>query len=472
MFKVCAFISGPLTTILIILSVATASAAPSSVSPAEARTIAKEAYVYGFPIVDSYRILHSYFVNKESPEYKAGWNEKVFNNARVFTPEDRAMQTPNSDTPYSQLGLDLRAEPMVLSVPAVEAGRYYSVEVNDLYTFIAGYIGTRATGNAAGDFLIAGPGWKGQKPPGIAKVIRSETQLAFAFYRTQLFGPEDIENVKKVQAGYKVRTLSDFLGKPAPPAAAPIQFMKPISADEERVSLHFFDLLNFVLRFCPPHPSEKALMTRFAKLGIGAGKAFDAQEFSPEVRQAILGGMADAWKAYEASQKKMTSGEWTSSDILGSRAYLKNDYMKRMMGTVDGIWGNAKEEAVYPGYYVDAEGKPLDGATNRYTLRFRKGQLPPVNAFWSLTMYEQPSHLLVSNPINRYLINSPMLSQLKKDTDGGVTLYIQHESPGKESESNWLPAPRGPFLMALRMYWPKPEVLSGRWQRPSLQKVP
>src|SRR6476646_4222230 len=177
-------------------------------TPEEARAIAKEAYIYGFPLVDSYRILYSYFVDSSDPEYKAGWNERVANNARVFTPDDKAMQTPNSDTPYSQLGLDLRAEPMVLSVPAVETGRYYTAEINDLYTFISGYIGSRTTGNAAGDFLIAGQRWNGVKPNGIKGVIRSETELAFVFYRTQLLRPEDIENVKKIQAGYKVRPLS------------------------------------------------------------------------------------------------------------------------------------------------------------------------------------------------------------------------------------------------------------------------
>jgi hypothetical protein len=175
-----------------------ATDAAPTVSAAAARVIARDAYIYGYPLVDSYRILYSYFVDRGNPEYKAAWNEKVYNNARVFTPDDTAMQTPNSDTPYSQLGLDLRAEPMVLSVPAVEKGRYYSVEVSDLYTFIAGYIGSRTTGNDRGDFLVAGPRWKGETPRGIKGVIRSETDLAFVFYRTQLFGPSDIDNVKKV----------------------------------------------------------------------------------------------------------------------------------------------------------------------------------------------------------------------------------------------------------------------------------
>jgi hypothetical protein len=152
-----------------------------------------------------------------------------------------------------------------------------------------------------------------------------------------------------------------------------------------------------------------------------------------------------------------------------AREFLKNNYLYRFRGTVAGIWGNAKEEAIYPAYYNDSKGQPVDGQ-NRYTLRFAPNDLPPVNAFWSLTMYNLPARLLVANPINRYLINSPMLPDLKKDTDGGLTLHIQHDSPGKNRESNWLPAPDGPFLMALRLYWPKPEALDGTWKQPPLER--
>ena len=381
------------------------------------------------------------------------------------------MQTPNSDTPYSQLGLDLRAEPMVLSMPAVEKGRYYTAEVNDLYTFISGYIGSRVTGNDAGDYMIARPDWKGEKPPGIKAVIPCETQLAFVFYRTQLFRPDDIENVKKVQAGYKVQPLSRFLGKAAPPPAGPIDFMKPISGEAQRKSLELFNELNFVLGFCPTHSSEQQLMARFARLNIGAGKTFDASALSPELRKAIEDGRADAWQAMDDLAKRIAAGELTSGDVLGTRESLKNNYLYRMHGTVAGIWGNVKEEAIYHGWYTDSAGQKLDGSKGSYEIRFASGQLPPVNAFWSLTMYNLPERLLITNPLNRYLINSPMLPDLKKDADGGLTIHVQHESPGKEKESNWLPAPAGPFVLVLRMYWPKPEVLAGQWKEPKMEKV-
>ena len=212
-------------------------------------------------------------------------------------------------------------------------------------------------------------------------------------------------------------------------------------------------------------------MARFARLDIGAGKTFAPDAFTPEIRKAIEDGRADAWQAHEEIARRVNAGEITSGDVLGSRATLKNNYLYRMHGTVAGIWGNAQEEAIYRGYYIDSTGQRLDGQNNRYALRFAPGQLPPVNAFWSLTMYAMPSRLLVANPLHRYLINSPMLPDLKRDADGGLTLYLQRESPGKDRESNWLPAPGGPFLLALRLYWPKPEALDGRWKQPPVQRV-
>jgi hypothetical protein len=441
-----------------------------TITPAEARAIAKEAYIYGFPIVDSYRIQDAYFVDKDSPEFKGGWNE-IHNTARVYTPADTAVQTPNSDTPYSMVGADLRAEPIVLTVPEIEKERYYSIQLIDLYTFNFAYIGSRATGNGAGSFLLAGPNWKGETPAGIKKVIRSETELALAVYRTQLFNPADIENVKKVQAGYKVQTLSAFLGKPATTAPA-INFLKPLSRENEQTSLEFFQQLNFLLQFCPTNPSEKQSMARFAKLGIGPKGDFDPQKLSPEIGKAVQDGMADAWKSLEEFKvKQLETGKVTSGEIFGTRQYLKNNYLYRMAAAVLGIYGNSKEEAMYPMYAVDSDGHKTDGS-NRYTIHFAPGQLPPVNAFWSLTMYEMPQSLLYANSINRYLINSPMLPDLKRDADGGLTLYVQHDSPGSDKESNWLPAPSGPFSCAMRLYWPKAEALSGKWKAPKLKKTP
>ncbi|MGO4675293.1 DUF1254 domain-containing protein [Bosea sp. 2YAB26] len=437
-------------------------------TPAEARAIAKEATIYGFPLVDNYRIQHSYFVDRNSPEFKAPWNTLV-NNARVYTPDDKAIQTPNSDTPYSYVGADLRAEPLVFTVPAVEKGRYYSLQFIDQYTFDFAYVGSRATGNGAGSYLLAGPKWKGEKPAGIKQVIRSETDFAFVLYRTQLFDPGDIDKVKAVQAGYKVQPLSQFLGRPAPAPAPMVDFIKPLTPEQERSSLETFNVLNFVLQFAPTHPSERALMARFSKIGVGGEKSFDANALSPELRQALQDGMADGWAAFKLHKEtEVDTGKSSSADGFGTRAFLKNNYMLRMASAVLGIYGNAKQEALYPAYFLDSAKQTLNGS-KRYTLRFAPGQLPPVNAFWSLTMYELPASLLYANPINRYLINSPMLPGLKRDADGGITIHVQNESPGKEREANWLPAPTGPFFAVMRLYWPKPAALNGKWKSPPLQ---
>jgi hypothetical protein len=448
----------------------TAADAQTSVSPAEARAIAKDAYIYGFPIVDNYRIQHTYWVDRANPEYKGPWNQ-IWNAARLFSPADKAIQTPNSDTLYSFVGADLRSEPLVLTVPAMEKERYFSVQLIDYYTQNFDYIGTRTTGNGGGSFLLAGPNWKGATPKGVKKVFRCETELAFPGYRTQLFNPGDIENVKKVQADYKVQPLSAFLRQPAPKAAPVIDFIQPLTPAEEKTSPEFFNVLNFVLQFCPTVPSEKALMARSARIGIGAGMTIDVSKLSPEMKTAIEQGMADAWVTYEGLKQRIDAGAVTSGDFFGTREYLKNNYLYRMAAAVLGIYGNSKQEAMYPIYAIDSNKQALDAAQHRYTVRFAPGQLPPVNAFWSLTMYDLPQSLLVANPLNRYLINSPMLPNLKRDADGGLTLYIQNESPGADKESNWLPAPKGPFLMAMRLYWPKAAALEGKWEQPPLQRV-
>lgn len=440
-------------------------------TPEEAREIAKEAYIYGNPMVDNYRIQYAYFVDKQSPEYKAPWNQ-IYNMARVFTSDDKAIQTANSDTPYSFIGMDLRTEPLVLTLPVIDKSRYFSLQFIDWYTQNFDYAGSRTTGNDGAVLLVAGPDWQGEVPVGMTKVMRSETQFVFLAYRTQLFNPADIDNVKQVQAGYKVQTLSEYLGQPAPPPAPEIEWMKPLSAADQKTSLEFFNILNFVLKFCPTVPSETDLMARFAKIGVGAGKHIDIEALSPEMKQAFADGIADGWKALDNLEKTdIAAGRVTSGDLFGSREYLKNNYLYRFAGAVLGIYGNSKYDAVYPLYREDADGDALDASQHRYTMHFEPGKYPPVHAFWSVTMYNLPESLMVANPINRYLINSPMLPNLKQDADGGLTIYIQNDSPGQDKEANWLPAPDGPFWIPMRIYWPKPEALDGTWKAPPLTKL-
>lgn len=435
----------------------------------EARTIAKEVYIYGFPIVDNMRIQYSYFVDQENPEYKGPYNQ-IHNIPRVYTPDDKAIQSANSDTPYSWVPLDLRTEPIVVTVPPIEKERYWSLQLIDLYTHNFDYLGSRATGNDGGSFAIAGPDWQGETPAGIKKVIRCETQIASSQFRTQLYDPSDLEKVKQIQQQYRVQPLSAFLGQPAPTAAPAIDFPKPLTPEAQRTSIEFFNLLNFYLQFCPTHPSEVELIERFARINIGAGKDFTAA-LSPEMKKAVENGIADAWQEFDENKKaNVDTGKITAADGFGTREFLQNNYLFRMTSAALGIYGNSKEEALYPAYYMDSEGQKLNGA-NRYTVRFEPGQLPPANAFWSITMYELPASLLVANPIDRYLINSPMLPHLKRDDDQGITLYIQNESPGQNKESNWLPAPTGPFWVTVRLYWPKAEALNGTWKLPPMQRV-
>jgi len=472
----------PIVIIAILLTIAVApiAAHAAGVNPAEARAIAGEAYLYGFPLVMNYKTMYQYAIAKDSPEFKAPFNQ-IKNIARTFTPEDKAFVRPNSDTPHSFAWLDLRAEPIVLTTPQVESGRYYSILLIDLYTHNFGYIGTRASGNATGHFLIAGPDWKSEAPKNISRVIQSETSLVLAFYRTQLFSPDDLENVKKVQSGYQVRTLSQFLGTAAPPAPPALVF--PAWDEKKAQGLGFFEYLDFMLRLCPVHPSERELRKRLASINVGGGDPFDAGKLSPEVKQALVAGMADMYAAVEKKGQAdlpFLDSTLMSVDLFGSREqleaaarrqHLKDFYYLRALGAVIGIYGNSGEEAIYPGYFVDSEGMPLDASRHQYRLRLPAGKPLPAKAFWSVTMYDGVTQLLVANPINRYLINSPMLPSLKRDDDGGLTLYIQHESPGKEKESNWLPAPNGPFSVNIRLYLPEAEVLAGTWKLPPLERV-
>jgi hypothetical protein len=447
----------------------------TEITPTEAKAIAEEGFIYGLPIVMNYAVMYEYAVDRKSGQFKAPFNQ-IKNEARVYTYQDTAVVTPNSDTPYSFAWLDLRAEPIVLSVPAVEKGRYYAVQLEDGNTFNYGYIGSRATGNDAGDYMVAGPDWKDKTPPGIKKMFHSTTQFSVAGYRTQLFGPDDMPNVVKVQSGYKVQPLSAYLKQPAPPAAPTINFPK---INTELAKTGFFDYLDFSLQFAPPGPEEKDIREKLARLGIGAGKNFDFKALSPEQKAAVIEGV----KAGEAKVKAFLAGGvknvngWKIGNWFGDRAFYNGNWLKRAAGAQGGIYGNDSVEATYPLTKTLADGEPLDGSKYNYTLTFPDGQLPPVNAFWSVTMYDGKTQLLIKNPINRYLINSPMMPNLKKNADGSLTLYIQKDSPGKDKESNWLPAPNDLIYLVMRLYWPKTEPPSilpageGSWKPPGIVRA-
>jgi hypothetical protein len=441
----------------------------------EVKAIAEEGFIYGLPLVMNYTANYEFWVDKTSKQYKGSFNQ-LFNEHRVFTYQDTAVVTPNSDTPYSFACLDLRAEPFVFSVPAVEKARYYSLQFCDWNTFNYGYVGSRATGTEPGDYLVAGPDWKGETPAGIKGVLRPTTQFTLVIVRTQLFGPDDMPNVTKVQDGYKLQPLSAFLKQPAPPAAPALDFPK---ANAELAKTNFFEFVDFSLQFAPAGPEEKDIRAKLAKIGIGPGKTFNFKDLSLEHKAAVLLGLKEGEKKVE--EKVATIGTkingWSVGSAFGNREFFKGDWLLRAAAAKAGIYGNNAEEAVYPMLKTLPDGEPLDGSKHSYTLTFPAGELPPVNAFWSVTMYDGKTQLLIENPIDRYLINSPMLPNMKSNADGSLTLYIQKDKPDPDKEANWLPAPNGPIYMVMRLYWPKTETPSilpageGNWKPPGIVKV-
>jgi hypothetical protein len=437
---------------------------------AETKAIAQEGFVFGLPIVMYYTSTYELFVDPTSSQFKAPVGQ-LFNEARVFTPKDTAVITPNSDTPYSMLEIDLRSEPTVISLPAVPKPRYYSVQLTDANTFNYGYMGSMTTGTGPGDYMIVGPDWKGQTPAHIKQVFHSTTPFSAVIFRTQLFNPADMPNVVKIQAGYKVQSLSAYLKKPAPSALPAINYMK---ADAEIAKKQFWQVLDFALQYIPPSPEEVPIRAKLASIGIGPGKPFDMKELSAEHKAAVLLGMKagdDQVDKYIKSGGALING-WNVGSFFGDRAFYNGDWLKRAAAAKGGIFGNSALEAMYPLTRDLPNGEAMDGSKHNYTLTFAKGSLPPVNAFWSVTMYDGKTQFLIDNPINRYLINSPMLPGMKKNADGGLTLYFQKDSPGKDKEPNWLPAPDGTIYLVMRLYWPKetpPSILppgSGTWQPP------
>ncbi len=441
----------------------------------ETRAIAEEGLIYGLPIVMNYAVMQQFAVNKDSGQYKAPFNV-LHNEHRVFTWQDTAIVTPNSDTPYSMAWLDLRAEPMVISVPAVDPQRYYSVQLIDGNTYNYGYIGSRATGSEAGDYLVVGPDWQGEKPDGIKAVFHSTTPFSLALFRTQLFNPADMPEVEKVQAGYQTRPLSAFLGQPAPAAAPTLDFVPATTAG---IKDNFFEYLDAALQYVPETADNQAVRARLASIGIGPGKSFSFKDLSLLHKGAFLLGMkngSDRIADFLASDIQKING-WMVGAVFGDRAFFNGNWLMRAGAAKAGIYGNDAIEAMYPATRRDATDEPLDGSQHNYSITFPAGQLPPVNSFWSITLYDGDTQFLVKNPIDRYLINSPMLPQMNKNADGSLTLYIQKDSPGKDKEANWLPAPDGPIYLVMRLYWPKTEAPSilpagkGSWSPPGIQQA-
>jgi len=439
-------------------------------TPKEIEKISEEAYIYAFPMLMGYRYAFASFLTPGLPSYRGPANA-LHGKAVTMDHTFKDVVTPNADTPYSLAMLDLRAEPVVLQVPAVK-DRYYVFQFVDLFGTNPHFIGSRATGSDAGTYLLVGPGWERSTGDEFDGVLPFDTNLAFVIGRTQLLGPDDVTVLAEVMARYKMQPLSAYHGQETP-AVPSIQW--PVWNDEASRDERFINYLNFLLSLCQPiHATEADLMARFAKIRIGPGLPFEVEALDDETRDALRAGIASAQatmtaKVHNIGQK--VNG-WGSSDVFGTREWYGGDFLLRAAAAMAGWGGNDVIEAVYPSAREDADGEPFDGA-HRYQITF--DTLPPAQAFWSITMYDTSydgtAGYLVQNPIDRYLINSTTPG-LVYGEDGSLTINIQHAQPQEAAEqANWLPAPEGPFYLTMRIYWPEQAAFDGSWTPPSVKRV-
>ncbi len=393
---------------------------------AEITAIAKEAYVYGYPMVKMYKDMYVSAIDVQNPNFKKPFNE-FYMSTRISTPVDQEKETARNDTPYGCVWLDLRREPLVMTVPAIQDDRYYSIQFTDLNSYNFDYVGTRTSGNTGGKFLIAGPNWKGEVPAGINRVIRSDTQFVHGLVRIQLFNSEDVINVQKIQESFRLEPLSLYAGTEVPSEPSPIHF--PAYADEKTLTPEFFSYMNFVMQFASVLPDEMEIMNRFEKISVGPGKNFSTDGMPENEKKAYQVGIDEAIAELDAALK----GDLIKpSDRHGTRTELKNNYLKRAFGAMTDLYGASPQEILSISYKLDSGFKILNGSSY-YTIRFEKDQLPPTDAFWSLTLYGLPNQLLVENPINRYHINSNMVTRMVMDpVDGSVTIFIQKDLLGSE----------------------------------------
>lgn len=443
---------------------------------AEIRDIAEQAYVYAYAPVYAYGLTYVQLVTAPPAERQPVNTWKHF---RTLASPDFNNYVPwvNTDTVYSSSWLDLRAEPVVLSTPEFPAHRFQNIQIEDVYTHNIANRGTRTHGNGARRYLIAGPDWRGELPAGIDELIRGESWLLKLFARVLVEGADDDWNeLHRLQDGFTLQTLSAWRGAPPPPPAAAVDWVVPLENPRqlEARSPAFIRYLNFVLGMCRIDPSETALMARFAKIGIGPGAAFDPAALDEKTAAAIQAGI-DAGHARIARRlahlDDPVNGWVYPLDLRGPRSIVAGSddaFLRRAVLARYAIWGPESAEVVYMTCETDLDGEPLDGGRRRYV--FDLGKRPPVRGFWSFTVYDAGTRLLVKHPSGRYKIGDRD-RQLRYGDDGSLTLYVQHESPGAGHESNWLPAPRAPFQIVARLYWPDAELLDGRYQPPGLRKA-
>lgn len=448
-------------------------AAPAPVTADEAIEIATDAYLYAYPLVlmeISRRVLTNTDV-ADGARQRAPMNQ--FAHLPTFPDASfTAIVRPNADTLYSILWFDLRREPLVIHAPD-SGGRYYLLPMLDLWTDVFASPGTRTTGTGAQTWVLTGPGWKGGRLPRGVTQIKAPTAFGWLIGRTQTNGKPDYEAVHRFQADLKVVPLSAW-GRagftPLPAKKNPqLDESPPVEQVENMTAARFFALFAELTRDNPPHSNDDPILQRMARIGLVPGRKLDVARIAPESKAALDA----APKA--ASQKILAARRRLGAPVNGWRIPLNpigtygTDYLRRATIAHFGLGANVIEDAIYPTAMTDADGRPFDSAA-RYTAHFPKDQLPPVRAFWSLTMYND-RQLFAENALDRYAIGDR--DALKHNADGSLDLYIQRASPGADKESNWLPAPKsGGFSMTLRLYWPRPAALDGSWTPPSVKRAP
>ncbi len=435
----------------------------------EIQAIATEAYVYLYPLV-LMDITRRVMTNAEPKPNSQTGPMNMFQHLRTFPPADfKDVVRPNFDTLYSIAWLDLSDEPMIVSAPDTE-GRYYLLEMLDMWTDAFAAPGKRTSRTAAVDFAVVPPGWQGRLPRDMER-IDAPTLYVWIIGRTQTNGPKDYEAAHKVQDGYRITPLSEW-GK----APRPVKFqldptvdMKttPMKQVETMRAADYFEYAAELMKIHPPHLSDWSIVARMKRIGIEAGESFEFKEADEAVKRALEHAPAAAlqWmKSTAPSIARIANGWQMNTETIG---VYGNAYLKRAIIALVGLGANQPEDAIYPMSYGDAEGKPFDGRSD-YVLHFGKQELPPVGAFWSVTLYDADG-FQVNNALDRHALGDR--DPLKFNADGSLDLYLQQNSPGKDREANWLPTPAGEFTLTMRLYAPKAEVLDGRWLPPGVRRA-
>ena len=440
-------------------------------TPDEAKAVAMDAYIYGYSLV-TMEMTRRVSTNVTKPEGTKGPMGQLVRLREYPTAAFKDVTAPNADTLYTIVWIEVGKEPWVLSLPNAH-GRYYLFPMLDGWTNVFQVPGKRTTGTGAQKYAITGPGWKGKLPAGV-KEYKSPTSIVWVLGRIYCTGtPEDYAKVHKMQNEISIVPLSSF-GKPytPPPGTVDpdIDMKTPVREQVNALdTAAYFNLLAMLMKNNPPAKADATMVAKMAKLGIVPGAPFDFRKLDPAVQEVLKDVPKEGFEKIMAHFK--SAGKDINGWIFTTKTGLYGtDYLQRALITAIGLGANRPQDAVYPTSEIDVEGKPYMGKNN-YVMRFPKGQLPPVDGFWSLTMYDA-EYFFYANPLNRYTLSAR--NALKANADGSVDLYLQHENPGPDKESNWLPAPEGRFIPMLRLYWPKekpPSIIDGTWKISAVKKV-